>query len=102
MEKLALFNHHPDPAIDFCIEVESLQAIAADRRITRRNPSFRNPEDGSLEKRVLRAMSFRVGGDVQAVAAKSELRALEAEVLAGRSIADVKAKVAGREPSSPD
>lgn len=72
MPPLSRFDHHPDPAIDFCIEVEELMAIATDRRIR-----FANPSDGELEKRVAAAMDFNVGGDMSAIDAKAELRAID-------------------------
>lgn len=65
------FGHHPHPAIDFCIEVEELQAIALDRQL-----GFRNPDDGMLERRLERAMMFNVGGDTHCVEAKATLRDL--------------------------
>lgn len=61
------FGHHPDPAIDFCVEVEEIQAMACNRRI-----GFDAEPD--LDRRIERAMMFQVGGDVGAVAAKDELR----------------------------
>lgn len=71
--ELGRFDHHPDPAIDFCIEVEELTAMAYNRRV-----GF-DPEP-DLERRVERAMDFRVGGDTNAVIAKEILRAIEREV----------------------
>jgi len=78
MEKLGRFDHHPDPAIDFCVEVEELMSIATDRKI-----GVSNPSDGDLEPRVAKAMEFRVGGDVSAVYAKAELRAIGRMLAAG-------------------
>jgi hypothetical protein len=72
-DKLARFEHHPDPAIDFCIEVEEIQAIAHDRSI-----GFANPDDSKLADRIFRAMQFNVGGDEGAVSAKRLLRQIEA------------------------
>lgn len=69
------FGHHPDPANDFCIEVEELQAIAADKAF-----GISNPDADGLESRVVRALQFNVGGDEIAVNAKHELR-LVAETL---------------------
>ena len=74
------FGHHPDPAIDFCIEVEEIQSIAADRSI-----GFANPDDDKLENRIYRAMQFNVGGDADAVTAKALLREIEATTKAGLS-----------------
>jgi len=61
------FGHHPDPTIDFCVEVEEIQAMAQNRKV-----GFDAEPD--LEHRIERAMQFRVGGDVGAVAAKQTLR----------------------------
>lgn len=73
MEKLGRFGHHPDPAIDFCVEVEEIQAMACNRRI-----GF-DPEP-ALDGRVEKAMQFRVGGDLGAIAAKGMLRDVEREI----------------------
>ena len=66
MSDLAQFGHHPDPAIDFCIEVEALEGMAYDRSVGLPAPQF--------AERVERALQFRVGGDEGAVAAKNLLR----------------------------
>jgi len=66
------FAHHPDPAIGFCIEVEELEAIMIDRE-----NGFPNPDDADLERRIDLAMSFCVGGDPGAIAAKDKLREIE-------------------------
>jgi hypothetical protein len=71
-----IFDHHPDPAIDFCIEVEEIQSIAHDRSI-----GFVNADDSRLEDRIFRAMQFNVGGDENAISAKALLREIEASVL---------------------
>ena len=71
------FGHHPDPACDFCVEVEELQAMAYNRRI-----GF-DPE-ATLDARIDRAMMFRVGGDQIAISAKGILRVVEKEVVAAR------------------
>ncbi len=73
MEKLGRFDHHPDPAIDFCVEVEELEGMAYNRRV-----GF-DPEP-ALDARIERAMQFRVGGDQNAVSAKGVLRTLENEI----------------------
>ena len=67
------FDHHPDPAIDFCIEVEEIIAMAYNRHI-----GF-DPEP-TLDARIERAMSFRVGGDLGCINAKATLRQIEHEV----------------------
>jgi hypothetical protein len=67
---LGRFGHHPDPAIDFEVEVEELEGMAYNRRV-----GF-DPEP-TLDARVEKAMGFVVGGDPGAIAAKAVLRDLE-------------------------
>lgn len=74
-QEVGRFNHHPDPAIDFCVEVEEIQSIAYDRSI-----GFHNPDDAGLADRIFRAMQFNVGGDANAVSAKAMLRDIERQV----------------------
>lgn len=64
------FGHHPDPAIDFCVEVESLESIVTDKELGLR------ADEPHPRERYERAMTFRVGGDAGAVAAKGLLRSL--------------------------
>lgn len=64
------FGHHPDPAIDFCVEVEEIIAMACNRKV-----GF-DPEP-TLDDRHFRAMQFRVGGDIGAIDAKHMLRTVE-------------------------
>lgn len=64
------FGHHPDPAIDFEVEVEELTAIVTDVKLGLR------PKD-EIEPRLSQAMLFRVGGVPSAVAAKDKLREVE-------------------------
>lgn len=69
---LGRFGHHPDPATDFCCEVERLQGLAHEAKC------------GLIPKEqvadaIAEAMTFRVGGDPWAVTAKSVLRNLERE-----------------------
>lgn len=73
MDKLGRFDHHPDPAIDFCIEVEELEGMAY-------NVSVGLDERQSVARRINRAMEFVVGGDPGAVVAKGLLRELERQV----------------------
>ncbi len=73
-ESLSAFGHHPDPAIDFCHEVDVLEAELVDRRA-------RMPSQFDLRKRIARAMDFRVGGNEMAIRAKSRLRQLENEAV---------------------
>lgn len=77
-EQLGKFGHHPDPAIDFCVEVEELMSIATDRKL-----GFPNPDDDSLARRVECAMNFIAGGDPSAVDAKAEVRAINKALAAG-------------------
>jgi hypothetical protein len=72
-ETLGRFGHHPDPAIDFEVEVEELIGMAYNRRV-------RFDPEPDLDARVERAMRFVVGGDPGAVAAKHELRKIDAEL----------------------
>lgn len=68
---LGRFGHHPDPAIDFEIEVEELQSIIIDKEL-----GLRADEELPVDRMFL-AMQFRVGGDPGAVEAKFLLRELE-------------------------
>lgn len=81
-QELGRFGHHPDPAIDFCVEVEALQAIA--RSAVLRLSGFGHEDDRqSYSDRYRRAMDFQVGGDAGACNAKHELRALPDALLTG-------------------
>lgn len=71
------FSHHPTPAIDFCVEIEEIKAMAYNRRI-----GF--DAEQTLEERIERAMMFRVGGDQNAIDAKADLRQIEREFLNSR------------------
>lgn len=73
-EKLGRFGHHPNPAIDFCVEVEEIESMHTNIRI-----GFAPEERKERDRRILRAMSFRVGGDANAVDAKHKLREIERE-----------------------
>lgn len=76
-EKLGRFDHHPDPAIDFCVEVEALSGMVfeAQAGMIPANPVF---------ERIDRAMSFRVGGDLNAISAKETLRQIERQLIFSR------------------
>ncbi len=78
-EKLGRFGHHPNPAIDFCVEVETLESEWLNVQIGFENGT---PSKSELAVRIARAMEFRVGGDLNAIIAKSLLRRIEAEVAA--------------------
>lgn len=72
-EGLGRFRHHPDPAIDFCCEVDFLEG------------RFRNVQCGmdtkeDVAKEIFMAMQFRVGGDIAAIKAKDRLRDIEARL----------------------
>lgn len=70
-ETLGRFGHHPDPATDFCVEVEVLEGADFNIKHAIPNAKIGKPE---FDQRVERAMSFNVGGDQIAVAAKDALR----------------------------
>ena len=70
--ELCRFNHHPDPAIDFCVEVESLLGEIENQRIGFKNGT---PTQSELDNRIEHALDFKVGGDPGAVLAKQQLRA---------------------------
>lgn len=74
---LGRFGHHPDPAIDFCVEVEGIQADVYEAQVGMipATPVF---------ERIDRAMSFRVGGDLHAIAAKETLRQAERQLVFSR------------------
>ena len=63
------YDHHPDPAIAFEIEVDIIEGMYADWRA-----GLLPHED--VGYRAAKAMQFRVGGDAGAVAAKQRLRDL--------------------------
>jgi hypothetical protein len=75
-EKLGMFGHHPDPAIDFEVEVQAIEGMAAEARAGM-EPPFASA--GQVRERLAKAMSFRVGGDQGAVAAKALLRKIDDE-----------------------
>lgn len=70
--ELCRFNHHPDPAIDFCVEVESLLGEIENQRIGFKNGT---PAQHEIDKRIEHALDFKVGGDQGAILAKQQLRA---------------------------
>lgn len=74
-ETLGRFGHNPDPAIDFCIEVEEIENISSN--LAKGLTGFGHEETYSgLAERIESALAFRVGGDEGAVAAKQRLRSL--------------------------
>lgn len=70
-ERIGRFGHHPDPAIDFCVEVEAIEGEAININIGFTNGT---PSRSELMERVERALTFRVGGDLNCVDAKQKLR----------------------------
>ncbi|MBY2911408.1 hypothetical protein [Rhizobium leguminosarum] len=74
-EELGRFGHHPDPAIDFEVEVETIQGSLYDAT----HGVDHSTTIDEIRKRIAKAMEFRVGGDAGAVAAKQMLRGLEME-----------------------
>ncbi|MGO8093171.1 hypothetical protein [Rhizobium leguminosarum] len=74
-EKLGRFGHHPDPAIDFEVEVETIQGSLYDAT----HGVDHSTTIDEIRKRIAKAMEFSVGGDAGAVAAKQMLRGLEME-----------------------
>lgn len=79
--KTSRFGHHPEPAIDFCIEVEALEGHLFDAKHGIGKPGHEPRKvDDDFRRRVSNAMDFIVGGDQIAIAAKATLRALSAQV----------------------
>ncbi|NTF17980.1 hypothetical protein G6L37_06155 [Agrobacterium rubi] len=78
-EKLGRFGHHPDPAVDFCVEVEVLDSEWFNTKI---GFTTGTPPVEELRRRTEAAMDFRVGGDLNAIAAKGMLRRIDGEMLA--------------------
>lgn len=70
---LGRFGHHPDPAIDFCVEVEVIEGMAYDAKVGL-------AERKAVEDRIFKAMMFNVGGVGAAVEAKGRLRRIEARL----------------------
>lgn len=70
MNELGKFGYHPDPAIDFCIEVDALEGLHYD-------VSVGAGDKEELRRRVERAMQFRVGGDLSCVKAKEAVRRIQ-------------------------
>lgn len=71
------FGHHPDAAIDFCIEVEELEAIEQSASLGLVGFGHEADRD-TFDSRIENAMDFRVGGDEIAQHAKHGLRQLAA------------------------
>lgn len=73
------FGHHPDPATDFEVEVESLQGRLFDAKHAIPGKHGVTESVAQVADAIKRAMTFRVGGVETSVRAKSILRALELE-----------------------
>jgi hypothetical protein len=84
VEKLGRFGHHPDPANDFCVEVEIIEALEYDVSVGRGSLS-------DLVSRTQMAMTFRVGGDEIAIKAKGRLRQIDEKLRAAVLPADEQA-----------
>jgi len=69
----ARFGHHPSPAVDYCIEVDQIMAIAYDCK-TGLASSI------ELRARFTTAISFVPGGDLFCILAKNQLRLLGLEL----------------------
>jgi hypothetical protein len=79
--RVGRFGHHPEPAIDFCIEVEALEGHLFDARHGIGKPGHEPRRvDDDFRRRVSEAMDFIVGGDQIAIAAKATLRSISAQV----------------------
>jgi hypothetical protein len=78
---LGRFGHHPDPAIDFCVEVEILQGQTYEAQVGMIPAA-------PVVERIDRAMSFRVGGDLNAISAKETLRQCERAALKALALAE--------------
>ncbi len=76
-EGLGRFGNHPDPATDFCIEVEKLESRLHQAQHGLSKPGTEPETVAAVLNDIQRAMDFRVGGDEGAVAAKGILRGLE-------------------------
>lgn len=75
--RLGRFGHHPDPAVDFCTEVDAIDGMFADLGAGLETYQ-------AVMNRVDRALEFRVGGDAHAVSAKRCLRHIHARLEARR------------------
>lgn len=75
-ERLARFGNHPDPAIDFCIEVEKLESRLHQAELGLSKPGEAPERVQLVLGDMARAMDFITGGDEGAVSAKAALREL--------------------------
>lgn len=70
MSELGRFGHHPDPAIDFCVEVDAIEGMVYDVEVAL-------ADKAAVSERIANALAFTVGGDASAINAKTSLRKLE-------------------------
>lgn len=77
-EKLGRFDHHPDPAIDFCFEVELLENINLNAKLGLCGWGHEEERE-TLDERIERALGFLVGVDENCIAAKAALCELAVE-----------------------
>jgi len=75
METLGRFDHHPDPAIDFCVEIEVIEG-----QLFEFKAGGFGIDPAALSERMFKASLFRVGGDEGAVAAMRQLRRMQDEL----------------------
>lgn len=81
-ERLGRFDHHPDPAIDFEIEVQSIEARLFDAMSGISKPGIHPESVADVLLAIQRALTFRVGGDPSCVSAKQALRLMEVQAQA--------------------
>lgn len=74
-EAVGRFGFHPNPTIDFCVEVKSLVALAGEL-----DHGTSPATKAEIVERITKAMEFCVGGDLWAIGAKDRLRELEREM----------------------
>jgi hypothetical protein len=81
-ETLCKFGWHPDPVIDFEIEIEKLES-RFDGAINGNAKPGEHPETvQAVVDDIARAMTFKAGGTVEGVIAKNRLRWLETRAIA--------------------
>ena len=70
MDQLGRFGHHPDPAIDFCVEVDDIEETIAN--ILANVATIE--ETAYLHRRINSALQFVARADPWAIKAKRRLR----------------------------
>ena len=86
-EKLGRFEHHPDPAIDFCIEVEILESRLHQAELGLAKMGDKPETVYKVLESICRALQFNVGADEGAVNAKHILRQLYTRAAAKGGVA---------------